>query len=350
MTSIADSTLITSAAGFCGQLRVRELLDAYLAKRRLAGTVLIMGQRGLGKTTLATILARALTCEANVSSPKLWFCGECYACRSIARGEQPEYIVVRPRGQDISVGQVEEDFDGFRSALLHPVLLSHRIFIIDDAHHLNETTSNQMLKLFEEAPERTIFILVTDKPELMLPTILSRGQKLTLAPEPDATLIPAIQAATGGDVGSAVEAARMSAGRYVDAALLTADSEWRSAVRRLAGALLAARGTVNAAADLAGFEFAALWAKLLADTGLGVAEAEKKLAKPKNEADKKLKTRRNELTRQALIAAYDRATWWLLKEAVPAPSFSDALTDLKQRINANVDPLLTQTAFELSLR
>lgn len=350
MTSTAETGLIPSADTFCGQSRVRSLLDGYLAKRRLTGTVLLLGQRGLGKTTLATILARALACQANADSPRLWFCGECYACRSIAQGEQPEYVVVRPRGQDISVKQVDEEFDGFRGALLHPALLSHRLFIIDDAHYLNETTGNQMLKLFEEAPLRTVFILVTDKPELLLPTIHSRGQKLTLAPVPPATLKPAIQAATGVDEATADEAVKMAAGRYVDAAALALDSDWRSSVRRLAGSLLAGRGTVSAADDLADFEFALLWSKLLADTRLSEEVAEKKLARPKTEADRGLKTRRNELGRQALITAYDRGVWWLLAQQAPGKLLGPALWNLKQRIDGNVDPWLAQTAFELALR
>lgn len=350
MISTADTTLIHSADGFCGQSRVRSLLDGYLAKRRLTGTVLLLGQRGLGKTTLATILARALVCERNTANPRLWFCGECYACRSILQGEQPEFVVVRPRGQDISIKQVEEDFDGFRSALLHPALLSHRLFLIDDAHYLNDTTGNQMLKLFEEAPARTVFILVTDKPELLLPTIHSRGQKLTLAPEPRSTLMPAIQAATGADDKAADEAVRMAAGRYVDAAALAGDSDWRSGVRRLAGSILAGRGTVSAAVDLAGFEFGALWYKLLVDMRMTATAAEKILARPKTEADRGLKTRRNELSRQALITAYDRAVWWLLAQHSAAAALGPALWNLKQRIDANVDPWLAQTAFELALR
>jgi DNA polymerase III delta prime subunit len=350
LTSTADTWLLPAADDFCGQERVRNLLDGYLRKRRLTGTVLLLGQRGLGKTTLATVLARALVCERNADEPRLEFCGECYACRSIAQGEQPEYTVVRPRGQDISVKQVEEEFDGFHSALLHPALLSHRVFIIDDAHHLNETTGNQMLKLFEEAPSRTVFILVTDKPELLLPTIHSRGQKLTLAPVAQSVLCPAVRRATGLNNAIAAESARMSAGRYVDAVALAGADDWRSAVRRLAGALLAGRGTVNAANDLAAYEFALLWTKLLADTRLSEEAAEKKLSRPQTEADKGLKTRRNELTRQALTTAYDRGTWWLLAQQAPGAALSPALWDLKQQINANVDPLLAQTAFELALQ
>jgi len=342
--------MIASADQFRGQQQARDLLDAYLAKRRLAGTILIMGQRGLGKTTLATVLARALVCEENRDEPRLAFCGECYACRSIARGEQPEYVTLRPRSQDITVGQVEEEVGGFRSALLHPTLLSHRIFLIDDAHHLNETTSNQMLKLFEEAPEQTVFILVTDRPEMLLPTILSRGQKMRLLAEPVERLAPVVAEDAGVAAEVAAEAARMAGGRYVEALALAADANWRGNVKRLAGALLAGRGIAHAAADLAELELADMWAKQLAAAGLSEDEAQKKLAKPKTDADKGLKVRLNELKRQALTGAYDRASWWLLATASPRPGFAEELWQLKQRISANVDPALAQAAFELGLR
>jgi len=93
-----------------------------------------------------------------------------------------------------------------------------------------------------------------------------------------------------------------------------------------------------------------MWAKQLAAAGLSKDEAQKKLAKPKTDADKGLKVRLNELKRQALTGAYDRASWWLLATAPPRPGFAEELWQLKQRISANVDPALAQAAFELGLR
>ena len=347
MTSTADSRLLPSREAFRGQDQALALLDAYLSRGRLGGTILFLGQRGLGKTTLATVLARALCCEANRSAPRLWFCGECYACRSIARGEQPEYVTVMPRGQDITVDQIDEDHDGFAAAMLHPTLLSHRVIVIDDAHCLNPTTGNQMLKLFEESPDRTVFILVTDRPEGLLQTIHSRGQKVRLAPEPAAALARYL-AADGIEATAAEEAALMSGGRYVDAMLLARMPDWRRAVQGLAGVLYGGRGVVEAADDLAGYEYAALWGKLLNDRGLSDEEAEKMISRPKTDVDRKLKTRRNELTRQSLVTAYDRAAWWSLNHRPPPRGFAKALWELKRRINQNVDPRLAQAAFELS--
>lgn len=341
--------MISTADSFRGQERTRRLLDGYLAQRRLAGTLLLLGERGLGKTTLAGIIARALTCERNVDNPRLWFCGQCYACKSIARGEQPEYVVVRPRGQDISVKQIEDDYSGFRSALLHPALLSHRVFVIDEAHHLNEYTSNQMLKLFEEAPARTVFMLVTDKPELLLPTILSRGQKFRLRPESAARLALLVEQDASATAEAAQEAAQMAAGRYVEAMALAADDEWRQAVKQLAGVLYTGRGSAAAAGRLAEIELGALWSRCLRDMALDAAAAEKQIRRGKSDAEKGLKVRRNELTREALVTAYDRATWWALAGGPPPAGFAQALWDLKLRINQNVDRRLAQTVFELTL-
>lgn len=330
--------MIASAEQFVGQPLAKRLLEGYLRKGRIAGTFLILGQPGLGKTTLATIFARAITCERNQSQPKLWFCGECYACRTIASGDQPEYVTVRPAGKQISVEQIEENHGGFASAALHPTLLSHRIFIIDDAHYLNEFTGNQLLKLLEEAPAATVFILVSDKPEMMLPTILSRGNRINLVAMPDDELASVL-----GGTKEGQEAATMAAGRFVDATHLLRNPQWREAVQRMARALQDQKGTVDAAQKLAAIEFDALWTKLAEDLSLTSAEMDKQVAA----------ARKNELQRQALIAAYDRAAWWVLNRAdrnVGPTGLGKELAKLKQRVNQNVDQLLAQVAFENALR
>jgi hypothetical protein len=354
--------LISTAEQFRGQRHPLSVLQAYLAAGRLGGCVLLLGQRGLGKTTLATIAARALCCERNTARTELWFCGECYACRSIASGDQPEYVTVRPLGADIKVEQLGEKSGVLYSFSLHPLHLSHRILLIDEAHCLNVQTANQMLKLLEEPPERSLFFLVTDQPQQMLPTILSRGLKVYCTAEPAA----ALEGYLAQDLPQAAAAARsaaalMACGRYTDARLLAGDDQWRGAVRQLAAALSAVRGIPPAAAALAEYEFAALWAKELADTGLDEGEAEKQCSDSYKEAKdgpprQLTKARLNEIKRQALISAYDRGAWWALNGPEANNSsrglpmeLSPALGLLKQRIHQNVDPLLAQTAFELML-
>ena len=293
--------MIQSLEQFVGQARARALLARYVQRDRLSGTFLLLGQRGLGKSTLATMIARALCCTGERSTERLDFCGDCYACRSIAGGEQPEYVTVRPQGQNITVKQLDEEHGGLQTALYHPNLLSHRVFLIDNAHYLNEESGNRLLKLFEEAPARTVFLLTTDRPELLLPTIHSRGQKITLTPLPAAELAEAL-AQRGMDAAEALEAAALSGGRFVDALALSGNKAWRHALKSLGRAISERRNVPEAAGDAAVFEHAMLWQKEQADHGMEEAALEKALPK----------ARQNELTRQGLISAYDRASWWLL--------------------------------------
>jgi len=336
--------MLPSAEAFRGQHLACALLAAYLSRGRVAGTFLLLGQRGLGKTTLATVFARALVCERNRTGSGarqgLSFCGECYACRSIASGNQPEFVLVRPRGQDITVAQMEEDYDNFSDALLHPVTLSHRVFIIDDAHCLNEKSGSQLLKLLEEPPAQSVFILASDKPGLILPTIHSRSQKITLSPIPADELAGLVAAdLRGKKEAEYAEAARMSAGRFVDALALAGSAKWRSAVKDLARELARDGDCAAAAGRLAEHEFEALWGKELSDSGLSEDEATKQISGP----------RKNELKRQALICAYDRGAWFLAGAGGARPGLLAALARLRERINSNVDATLTQAAFEIEL-
>jgi DNA polymerase III delta prime subunit len=388
--------LISTADQFRGQAPLRKLLGRYLAQGKLSGTLLLLGQRGLGKTTLASVIARALCCERNqpaasgpgpkaaagtgtagttappglrpepaapaepgLAAPTLWFCGDCYACRSIASGNQPEFVLIRPKGQDIKAEQFDEDLDGMRTASLHPVHLPRRIFVIDEAHALNTTTANQLLKLLEEPPQGTIFILCTDQPDKLLPTIRSRGVPFTLAPLARWELEDHLREdVPEADAAAVREAAYLAGGRYVDAAALAGSAEWRSAVKGLAEALVRRRDFPERAAELVEHEFGALWAKEQADSGLTAEEAEKLTEK----------ARVNELRRQGLALAYDRAAWWWLHEAtrgldsagpvpdrrkaapsLPPRTFPQRLALLKQRIHSNIDPTLAQTAFEATL-
>src|SRR5690606_36474278 len=101
------------------------------------------------------------------------------------------------------------------------------------------------------------------------------------------------------------EAALLAGGRYTDALGLAADSAWRGAIAGLAQALARRRDVPESAAQAQDAEFAALWAKELRDSGLDEDEAQKQIEKP----------RQNELKRQALALAYDRAAWLLLHDA-----------------------------------
>jgi DNA polymerase III delta prime subunit len=360
--------MIASAQQFVGQPLALRLLAGYLRKDRIAGTFLFTGERGLGKTTLATIFARAIVCERNKagghggpphqhsgrSHGELWFCGECYACRTIAAGEQPEYVVIRPHGKVISVEHMEHDTGGLNSASLYPTLLSHRIFQIEEAHQFNQYSGNTLLKLFEEPPAGTIFLLDTDKPELLLPTIRSRGNPIRLTALADDELRAEMQARHPGAAEADIEEAVLfGGGRFVETSFLVRGTEWRSAIKQLASAIEHRRGIPDAARRASEFGVQVLWRREVEARGIEEDEANALIrstaAGKDGTPENQLKKRHNELERESLIASYSYALKYLVESDYRNPRLFHALGKLKQRINQNVDALLAQVAFENAL-
>jgi DNA polymerase III delta prime subunit len=341
--------MINSITEFRGQPVALRLAARAIERGLLSGTLLFCGSRGLGKTTLAHVVGLAVNCENTRAGEPLAFCGECYACRTILAGEQPEFTEIRPIGQDIRVEQfegsksrsVKDDQEGrheysvFHAALMGPAYIRRRVFLIDSAHYLNRATGNQLLKLLEEAPAQTLFILVSERPQLMLPTILSRSRRFDLVPLALDELSRFVeQDCAGVDAVVAEESACMAAGRYVDAIALAANADWREAVKSLAGAF-ATGGTVSQQLDqLTPHELQLLLSAELPG-GVPPEEALAQLTGP----------RRNELRRQALIGAIDRAAWWALRSQSPPSGFGERIAKLKARINQNVDPALATAAF-----
>ncbi len=219
-----------------------------------------------------------------------------------------------------------------------PAYIKRRIFLIDGAHYLNRSTGNQLLKLLEEAPDQTMFILVSERPQLMLPTILSRARRFDLVPIPEEELAQYVASDcsnTSADI--AAESAYMAAGRYVDAMALAQSGDWRAAVRSLAGEFVSGGRIDESLHQLAGFEI-----RLLVSAGaVGGEQVEENLAGLSA-------TRRNELKRQSMICAIDRAAWWSLRDTQPADGFARRVTVLKARISQNVDPALATAAFSHS--
>ncbi len=162
---------------FFGNVTALRLVEALLTREAPPNTLLFSGPGGVGKALLAYFFSKALVCEKRGSfgdSP-LNFCDECYACKSLEAGQQSEFVGVRPRSTELTLAQVREDYGSFESAYLHPRNLAYRIFLLEECHSISEELANSMLKLLEEPPTRSIFILITDKPYLLLPTILSRS-------------------------------------------------------------------------------------------------------------------------------------------------------------------------------
>ena len=156
-----------------GQDAVVRALTHALDANRLHHAYLLTGTRGVGKTTIARILAKALNCEQGVSSTP---CGVCSACQQIDAGRFVDYIemdAASNRGVDEMVQLLEQ-------ATFLPSVGRYKVYMIDEVHQLTAHAFNAMLKTLEEPPAHVKFILATTDPQKILVTVLSRCLQFNL--------------------------------------------------------------------------------------------------------------------------------------------------------------------------
>ena len=156
-----------------GQEHVVSTLANAIAQGRVAHALLLCGPRGVGKTTTARLLARALNCEKGPTKDP---CGECLPCREIAAGTSVDVVEIDGASNN-SVDNVREIRDTVRYL---PQRDRFKVYIIDEAHMLTREAWNALLKILEEPPPRVIFVFATTEPQKIqqaAPPILSRCQR-----------------------------------------------------------------------------------------------------------------------------------------------------------------------------
>ena len=249
-----------------GHERVKAILARALARDRVPPALLLAGPDGVGKKALALAFAQAVLCErAPVPEP----CGECRSCRKIEAALEPVRLeALRERADQ------HPDEDVWRNFRLHPDLVlaegwwltktgrpraepeirvdqvrdlisevagspyeaRRRVFVIDDAHTMNDSAQNALLKSLEEPPARSHLVLVTSSPLALRQTIRSRCQLLRFGPLPRATVAAALEEREGLEPAEARLRAALANGSLGAALGFEAESQQRS--REMMTALL----------------------------------------------------------------------------------------------------------------
>jgi DNA polymerase-3 subunit delta' len=255
-----------------GQEKAKEMFARALRERTLSHAYLLSGPEGLAKTAFARELAVALVSACGG-------CGACAECERAHRGIHPDLHVVEREGDLIrfeQVGPVIADLG------LKPFSGSRRVWIIPEVEYLHPAAANKLLKSVEEPPDYVYFLLVTDRLERVLPTIVSRCQLVEFRPLSDAVVAAYLRESHGLDGVAAEALARLSGGAVERAARLAGDADRRAEYLKQVALLLAGvRGDKAADAQRA---------------FIGVLERHQKQIK--DDAQEQLKVRVAELERQ----------------------------------------------------
>ncbi|MGC1617702.1 MAG: DNA polymerase III subunit gamma/tau [Candidatus Acidiferrum sp.] len=152
-----------------GQSHVTSTLANAIKNNRVAHAYIFSGARGVGKTTAARILAKAMNCA---KGPTAEPCGECDSCKEIAAGTSLDVIEI-DAASNRGIDQIRELREMVRYA---PAASRSKVVILDEAHMLTGEASNALLKTLEEPPDRVVFVMATTQPEDLADTIRSRSQ------------------------------------------------------------------------------------------------------------------------------------------------------------------------------
>lgn len=156
-----------------GQKPVLKAITRALEQGRLHHAYLLTGTRGVGKTTLARIMAKALNCEQGVSASP---CLECHICRDIEAGRFVDLIEIDAASRT----KVEDTREILDNVQYRPTIGRYKIYLIDEVHMLSTHSFNALLKTLEEPPEYVVFILATTDLHKIPVTVLSRCLQFTL--------------------------------------------------------------------------------------------------------------------------------------------------------------------------
>lgn len=217
-----------------GQQHVLQPLHNALEQQRLHHAYLFTGTRGVGKTTIARILAKALNCEQGVSAQP---CGQCQACLAIDNGRFVDLLEIDAASRT----KVEDTRELLDNVQYRPTQGRYKVYLIDEVHMLSRHSFNALLKTLEEPPEHVKFLLATTDPQKLPVTILSRCLQFNLR-----AMEPAIIA------GHLQQVLQQEQVPFADAALMSLARAARGSIRDALSltdqAIAQGEGTVSEAA------------------------------------------------------------------------------------------------------
>ncbi len=179
-----------SFADLVGQEHVVRALSNALDQQRLHHAYLLTGTRGVGKTTVARILAKSLNCETGITSTP---CGTCNTCREIDAGRFIDLLEL-DAASNTGIDNMREVLDNAQYA---PTAGRFKVYLIDEVHMLSKAAFNSMLKTLEEPPEHVKFILATTDPQKIPVTVLSRCLQFNLKQMTPASIVGYLQQVLG---------------------------------------------------------------------------------------------------------------------------------------------------------
>lgn len=196
-----------------GQEQAIRRLRRSVAAKRVSHAYLFYGPEGVGKELAAKNFAKLLNCASPRDGDS---CDFCRGCLTIEKGVHPDFAWIRPLGKTriISIKQIR-DFQRTVSLKSHDG--GWKVGILVDAHSLNKDAGNALLKTLEEPPEKTVIILVTSRPDMLLPTIISRCQTVRFTPMEEDALQGILAAEYSLPEKDAVELSRLCGGRFGEA-------------------------------------------------------------------------------------------------------------------------------------
>src|SRR5512133_1528986 len=202
-----------------GQSATSKTLENAIEPGRIAHAYLFTATRGVGKTTMARILAKSLNC-LNSDKPTVHPCLTCGGCIAVNTGEDIDVIEI----DGASNNRVDEIRELRENAIYRPARARYKIYIIDEVHMLTTAAFNALLKTLEEPPEHVKFIFATTEPNKVLPTILSRCQRFDVHRLPANLIAKHLQFIAGKEKIMLEPAAAHAIARGAEGGLR--DAEW----------------------------------------------------------------------------------------------------------------------------